>query len=357
MLFDGGWEDSTPAQTPASAQGKKRKRVNSTLRADEVDVSKLLEKIDKQLQHAKPNAKKPKRDKDASPKPEKSPKAKAQKKAAPTPQTTTPAKPKPAKPQKPEVTPALPDAPASSNTPGLTSLQANMKNKLDGARFRWINEVLYKSDSADAVTLMRNDPKVFDEYHTGFRRQVESWPTNPVDIYISQLSSSTTPLVVADIGCGEAALARALVPKGFTVLSYDLVSKNPWVIEADACSKIPLPGAEDEDGAAAQVVDVCVCALSLMNVNWLGTVREARRVLKTKGVLKIAEVTSRFVDEDKFVSLVEAVGFKFLSNEHPSTHFTLFEFRKVARSAPSEKTWKKLLSQQSVLQPCEYKRR
>lgn len=31
------------------------------------------------------------------------------------------------------------------------------------------------------------------------------------------------------------------------------------------------------------------------------------------GVLKIAEVTSRFEDEDKFVSLVEAVGFKLSS--------------------------------------------
>jgi ribosomal RNA-processing protein 8 len=68
----------------------------------------------------------------------------------------------------------------------LTSLQHGMKQSLDGARFRyvihhnfypwcptvlacvsksrrWINEKLYKSDSADAHAMMREDPAVFDD--------------------------------------------------------------------------------------------------------------------------------------------------------------------------------------------------
>ena len=62
------------------------------------------------------------------------------------------------------------------------------------------------------------------------------------------------------------------------MLSFDLVSNGPFIVAADTCSRIPLPGAEDShDGA---VVDVCVCALSLMNANWLSCVRETRRVLK-----------------------------------------------------------------------------
>lgn len=60
---------------------------------------------------------------------------------------------------------------------GLTTLQANMKKSLDGARFRcvysthrkvsltsrhrWINEMLYKSESAKARELMSSDPAVF----------------------------------------------------------------------------------------------------------------------------------------------------------------------------------------------------
>ena len=62
------------------------------------------------------------------------------------------------------------------------------------------------------------------------------------------------------------------------MLSFDLVSDGKWVIEADACDKVPLPGAEEDDGA--QVVDICVCALSLMNLNWIRCIREARRILK-----------------------------------------------------------------------------
>ncbi len=68
---------------------------------------------------------------------------------------------------------------------GLTTMQANMKQSLDGARFRyvqpalarsaytqpiprWINETLYKSDSAQAVEMMRENPSVFTEVCSAF---------------------------------------------------------------------------------------------------------------------------------------------------------------------------------------------
>ena len=97
--------------------------------------------------------------------------------------------------------------------------------------------------------------------------------------------------MIADLGCGDAALARALVPKGMTVLSFDLVSDNAYVIEADTCVRVPLPGSEiplsaDQDNATGtgegQVVDVVVCALSLMGTNWPGCIREAWRILKAE---------------------------------------------------------------------------
>ena len=131
------------------------------------------------------------------------------------------------------------------------------------------------------------------QYHAGFRHQVESWPTNPVDIYIEQLSSFPPTSVIADLGCGDAALARALTPKGYIVLSFDLVSNSPWIVEADVCTRIPLPGSEEDGGDAAAVVDICVCALSLMNSNWVQCLREARRVLKQKYV---DQMTSAGID-------------------------------------------------------------
>ncbi|KAI0650171.1 methyltransferase-domain-containing protein [Trametes meyenii] len=253
---------------------------------------------------------------------------------------------------------------------GLTALQANMKKSLDGARFRWINEMLYKSDSAKAHELMSSDPDVFADYHTGFRHQVESWPTNPVSHYISALSSYPARTVITDLGCGDAALARALIPRGFTVLSFDLRPDGAYVIEADTCARVPLPGSEKPLNAATsssgddtevegegQVVDVVICALSLMGTNWPGCIREAWRILKNGGEFKIAEVTSRFTDVTEFTSFISSFGFKLVSKDERNTHFTLFEFKKTSRKSKSDKEWKKIMSRGDILKPCEYKRR
>jgi ribosomal RNA-processing protein 8 len=153
--------------------------------------------------------------------------------------------------------------------------------------------------------MMQDDPNVFDEvsitipmlkssnlqsqYHIGFRSQSTSWPTNPVGHYIKTLSSSPKGTVIADLGCGDATLASALLPKGLIVLSYDLVSRdmNGLVVQVDICGRIPLPGSEDEEKTASvqgQVVDVCVCSLSLMSTNWVGCIKECWRILKMGSV-------------------------------------------------------------------------
>ena len=149
--------------------------------------------------------------------------------------------------------------------------------------------------------MMRDDPKIFEEvcssrifscnswptvsqYHAGFRHQVLSWPKNPVQHYVSLFESYPTKTVIADLGCGDALLARSLVPKGINVISFDLVSDGEFVVEADICEKIPLPGSEGDketkSSGEGQIVDVVVCALSLMGVNWPTCLREAWRILK-----------------------------------------------------------------------------
>lgn len=67
------------------------------------------------------------------------------------------------------------------------------------------------------------------------------------------------------------------------MLSYDLISDGKYVIEADACNGIPLPGSEptaESPTGEASVVDVVVFSLSLMNTNWPECIREAWRILK-----------------------------------------------------------------------------
>lgn len=244
---------------------------------------------------------------------------------------------------------------------GLTPLQKHMKQNLGGARFRLINERLYKSDSAEAVEMMKKDPKVFQEYHDGFRHQVQSWPSNPVSHYIDELSKYPPKTVIVDLGCGEAALAKALHPKNFNVLSFDLLSDETFVVEADICSRLPLPGSEpssvERTEGEGQIVDIVVCALSLMSTNWLGCIREAWRILRPGGELKIAEVASRFTAVEDFAALVRDVGFKLKKKDDRNTHFTLFQFKKVARATIPEQEWSGLLSRGGVLKPCEYKRR
>lgn len=102
------------------------------------------------------------------------------------------------------------------------------------------------------------------------------------------LSSYPAKTVIADLGCGDAALARSLVSKGMSVLSFDLISDNVYVIAADICAHVPLPGCEPTSGTPSleaegegQVVDVVVCALSLMGTNWPGCIREAWRILRS----------------------------------------------------------------------------
>lgn len=61
---------------------------------------------------------------------------------------------------KPAVQKAQPKAKA---TEGLTKMQQQMANKLEGARFRWINEQLYTTPSTEAVAMMKKEPKIFED--------------------------------------------------------------------------------------------------------------------------------------------------------------------------------------------------
>ncbi|KAI4863923.1 methyltransferase-domain-containing protein [Hypoxylon rubiginosum] len=211
--------------------------------------------------------------------------------------------------------------------PKLTPMQAQMREKLVSARFRHLNETLYTKPSADAFQLFADSPEMFQEYHEGFRRQVDVWPENPVDGYIEDIqqrgrqrppqkssrqhgrghhSSSSAPnpadgtvvplprtggtCTVADLGCGDAKLAQALQAEKkklkLEVLSFDLQSggDSSLVTKADIAD-LPL-----EDGG----VNVVVFCLALMGTNWLDFVEEAYRVLHWKGELWVAEIKSRF---------------------------------------------------------------
>lgn len=236
------------------------------------------------------------------------------------PQSTT--NPEPEAPKPAPLPSALP--PATK----LTPLQAAMRAKLIPARFRHLNETLYTRPSEEAFKLFADSPEMFDEYHAGFRQQVNVWPENPIDGYIEAVraraaagtprdnfrdrrhgkggraqqpqaapanTSAVAPLprtkglcTIADLGCGDARLATVLTPESeklrLKVLSYDLQSPHPLVTKADIAA-LPLP----DDS-----VNVAIFCLALMGTNWLSFIEEAHRILHWKGELWIAEIKSRF---------------------------------------------------------------
>lgn len=207
---------------------------------------------------------------------------------------------------------------ATASTKG-GSVQDKLRAQLAGGKFRMLNETLYTTSGDEAHRLMKEDGAFDDvslrmseyplksrwltdgaQYHIGFRSQAATWPVHPLALIAQSLLSTLAPnSLIADFGCGDAALARSLCPppsasstklppipslklpsklvaqKSLKVVSFDLVSQSSFVVEAE-CSSVPLPGGT----AGGEIVDAVVCCLSLMGTDWVRMVREAKRVLK-----------------------------------------------------------------------------
>ncbi|XP_006162053.1 ribosomal RNA-processing protein 8 isoform X2 [Tupaia chinensis] len=220
------------------------------------------------------------------------------------------------------------------------ALRARMAQRLDGARFRYLNEQLYLGPSSAAQRLFQEDPEAFLLYHRGFQSQVKKWPLQPVDRIARDLRQRPASLVVADFGCGDCRLASSIRNP---VHCFDLASLDPRVTVCDM-AQVPL---EDES------VDVAVFCLSLMGTNIRDFLEEANRVLKPGGLLKIAEVSSRFEDVRTFLGAVAKLGFKIISKDLTNSHFFLFDFQKTGPPRVGPKAQLSGLK----LQPCLYKRR
>lgn len=233
----------------------------------------------------------------------------------------------------------LPHAPPSFAN--LTPLQRKMQAKLQGARFRFLNEKLYTCTGTEALEFMKDDASNFYAYHEGYRSQVEKWPQNPLDIFIRYLKSKPK-LVVGDFGCGEARLAKSVPNK---VHSFDLVAANEHIVACDIAN-VPLPDT---------CLDVAVFCLSLMGVNFIDFLAEAFRTLKLNGELKIAEVRSRFPKNSytSFIADVVKMGFKLTRQDEKNKMFVLFDFVKVGKG----KRAAGVASSSGSLQACIYKRR
>ena len=210
------------------------------------------------------------------------------------------------------------------------------KQRIEGSKFRILNEKLYTTTSDKAAQMFKQHPNYFEEMHRGFVAQATTWPIVPVDATIEWLKAKhPPPAVIADMGCGDAKISLSVPNK---VHSFDFKARNNRVTECDM-SHTPL---------SDHSVDVVVFVLSLMGTNLDDFINEAHRILNKKGTLLIIEVTSRIENEKSFVDAVEERGFIKIGKKELTNYFTWFEF---SVGTPRQRDHK------LVLKPCIYKKR
>lgn len=141
------------------------------------------------------------------------------------------------------------------------------------------------------------------------------------------------------MGCGDARLAQTVAQK---VYSIDLVSKIEGVIESDM-AKTPIE---------SNSVHVVVYCLSLMGTNLKDFFIEANRILKLNGLIKVAEVASRFDDIKVFIEFVQKCGFELVSKDLSHNLFYFINFKKTH----DVNSFNKKIPDYS-LKPCLYKKR
>ncbi|KAF8823074.1 methyltransferase domain-containing protein [Cardiosporidium cionae] len=198
----------------------------------------------------------------------------------------------------------------------LSMSSMNRQKRLQGSRFRDLNEWLYSNSGEIAFKLFQDKPQLFETYHVGYQKQVLQWPINPLDVIIEWITKCSPHWSIGDFGCGEARLAATFPNR--QIFSFDIVASNPRVTACDI-SKIPL---ENES------LHVVIFCLSLMGTNWPCYITEAHRCLKSRGMLLIAEVTSRIADIKKFAHSIESVGFMLKKKRDLKSFFTLLILQK-----------------------------
>lgn len=220
-----------------------------------------------------------------------------------------------------------------------STLRDRMLAQLRSSRFRFLNETLYNNMSSESKRYFKDDPDAFVAYHEGYKQQVAHWPLNPLDVIIASIKKMPKDYIIADFGCGEAKLADSVPQK---VHSFDLVAMNDKVTACDM-AHTPL---------LTSGVNVIVFCLSLMGTNLADYLLEANRVLKKSGIMKIAEVESRFDNIEDFNNLVASYGFVNTWHDVSNDLFYFLDFKK---DKDIDKARKKLPAIQ--LKPCLYKKR
>lgn len=195
------------------------------------------------------------------------------------------------------------------------------KDAIDNGIYRYgdfslMNQRFNTSKSSTSHERLVKDPEEFYLYHSLYREARQTWSEIPFEVMAEQVNKRPD-WVVGDFGCGEALLSKSVRNK---VYSFDHVAINPSVIACDMSNT----------GLEGEILDVAVFSLSLMGTNWQDYFKEAFRMLRPGGLLKISEPASGW-EKDNFSDLklgIEAAGFQLLGDAKLSSKFVYFDAAK-----------------------------
>jgi superfamily II DNA or RNA helicase len=174
--------------------------------------------------------------------------------------------------------------------------------------FSMMNSRFNSAYSQTTHERLKQNPEEWYLYHTLYREARQSWSEIPYQ-KIAKSLEKRPDWVIGDFGCGEAKLAECLPNK---IYSFDHIAINKNVISCDI-TQTPLEN---------ETLDVAIFSLSLMGINYPDYLREAHRVLKFGGLLKIAEPINRWLEKQSdLLAQITNAGFLMIGNVEESSQF------------------------------------
>lgn len=162
------------------------------------------------------------------------------------------------------------------------------------------------------------DKSRWKEYHKVREESIKDWVENPITVIAERLNENPGQ-VVADLGCGMNKL-KDLVKNYKAWYSFDHCAVDPSVVEAD-CSDL-------HEYLGDESVDSAVFCMSLWGTNYLDSIKEAHRYLKTGGTLYVVEPKDK-VDQSVLLGEVVQLGFNLTNLVLERNGKTYFEYKKV----------------------------
>ncbi|GKV37194.1 hypothetical protein SLEP1_g45251 [Rubroshorea leprosula] len=141
---------------------------------------------------------------------------------------------------------------SSSSSSSSSSFLDKIKAKLAGGHFRMINEKLYTCTGEEALKYFKEDPALFDMYHTGYQEQMSHWPEQP------------TPLDSASVDV--AVFSLSLMGTNFSNYlkeAHRVLKPSGWLLIAEVKSRFdPSNGGADPNKFSTSVCDLGFTSMS-----------------------------------------------------------------------------------------------